>query len=111
MLVSYARGIRSDAFSLAQPRSLRPPALHYTQFPSHLTECLERELELLGCVRRGHNRSHARPIARDGRKCDALHEHTFLKEPVRQLHRERAVADNHRRDRALAEARIEPQTV
>ena len=42
-------------------------------------------------------------------KRDALREHALLEQPIRQPHRERAVAGNDRRDRAFAEPGIEPE--
>ena len=42
-------------------------------------------------------------------KRDALREDALLEQPIRQLHRQRAVADDDRRDRALADAGVEAE--
>ena len=60
-------------------------------------------------MRRRHERADARFVARDGRKRDALREHAFLKQPIRQLHRKGALTRDHRRDRTLAEAGVESE--
>ena len=44
-------------------------------------------------------------------KRDALREHARFEQVIRQLHRQRSVADDDRRDRALAEAGIEAERV
>ena len=59
-------------------------------------------------VRGRDDRPHAGLVARDGREGDALREDALVEQPVRQLHRQRAVADDHRRDRALAEPVLNP---
>ena len=46
---------------------------------------------------------------RHGREADALGEHALLEQPIGQRHRERRLADDHRRDRALAGARVEAE--
>src|SRR5262245_55202681 len=72
-------------------------------------ETVERELQLVVRVRGGHDRPHARLVLRDGWKRNALREHALLEEPIRERHRQRPVADDHRRDRTLAGARIEAE--
>ena len=74
-----------------------------------LREHVERELQLVARVRGRDDGADARLVARDGRKRDALREDALLEQPVRQLHRQRALADDHRRDRALAQAGVEAE--
>src|SRR3989442_10369387 len=76
-----------------------------------LAEHVERELQLVARVRRRDDRSDARLLGRYGWKRDALREHALPEEPIRQLHRERAVADDDRRDRALAQAGVEAERI
>src|SRR5690242_18096412 len=74
-----------------------------------LLERVECELELVTRMRGRDDRADARLAARDGRKRDALSEHAFSEEAIRQLHRERVLADDHRRNRTFTGAGIEPQ--
>ena len=60
-------------------------------------------------MRRGHDRADARPVPRYGRKRNALREDAVGEEPIRQRHRQRAVPDDHRCDRALADAGVEAE--
>ena len=60
-------------------------------------------------MRGGDDRADASLVARDRRKSDPLREHAFLKQPVRQLHRERPVAGDDRRNGTLAQAGVEAQ--
>src|SRR4029079_16891341 len=79
------------------------------QLQTDLLERIECELQLVAAMRGGDNRADARCVAGDGRKRDALREHPFCEEPVGERHRKRAVTEDDRRDRALAEAGVEPQ--
>ena len=77
--------------------------------PADAAEHVECELQILARMRGGDDGPHARFVARDGRKRDALREDAGLEQPIRQRHRRGAVADEDRRDRALADAGVEAQ--
>ena len=53
------------------------------------------------------DRADARFVTRNGRKPDGLRKDTRLEQPIRQRIGRRAVAGNHRSNRALADARVE----
>src|SRR5262245_13411183 len=80
-----------------------------SQLPADFLEDVERELELFARVRRGDDRAYARLVARDGRKGDALREHPFSEEAIRQLHRERAFAHDDGCNGTLARAGVQPE--
>src|SRR5207245_1263934 len=72
-------------------------------------EGVERELQLFARMRRRHDRANPRLVSRNRRKSDSLRENAFFEQSVRQLHRQRGVTDDHRRDRTLAEAGVEAE--
>src|SRR5206468_8407670 len=80
-----------------------------SELPPNLAEHVERELELLARMNSRHDRADARFVAGHSRIRNTLREHALFEQTVRQLHRQRAVADDNRRDRALAEAGIESE--
>ena len=57
----------------------------------------------------GHNRANPGFSLGNGRKADTLGKDAFLEEPVGETHRQRCIADDDGRDRALAGSRVEPQ--
>src|SRR5690606_2474389 len=101
-----ARAVGSAGFQYGPPADLYEPELL-----SDLREGVERVLQVLPRVRRRDDGADARLVAGDGREGDPLREHPLLEEPVRQRHRLRAVAGDDRRDRALADPRVEPEAL
>jgi hypothetical protein len=64
-------------------------------------------LKVVACVGGRDDRADARFVTRNGRKPDGLGKDTRLEQPIRQQIGLRAIACNHRRNRALADARVE----
>src|SRR6478672_7474445 len=87
----------------------RPRRSNNSEFAADLCEFVERELQFVARVSGSDDRPDARFVARDRRERDALGEDAFVEQTVRQLHGARAFADDHRRDRALAEAGVEAE--
>src|SRR5262249_28027652 len=75
----------------------------------YLSKDVQRELKFLAGVRSRDNRPDPGPVARHRRERDALREHTFLEQPVRELHGKGALADDDRRHGAFAEPGVEAQ--
>src|SRR5438309_11295377 len=67
-------------------------------------EPVERELQFVARVGCRHDGTHPRLVARHRRTPEALRDTAFLEQSIGQLHRQRSVADDDRRDRALADA-------
>src|SRR5206468_1630307 len=80
-----------------------------TELRADLPECVESELKLVACVRRGNDRANACLPLRDGREPDPLREHPFVEQPIGERHRQCAITDDHRRNRTLAEPRIKTE--
>src|SRR6187549_3910182 len=74
-------------------------------------EGVQRVLQILARVRGGHERPDSGLVARDGREGDRLGEHALLEQAVRKSIGFGAVAGDHRRDRALAQAGVEAKTL
>src|SRR5207249_5971463 len=84
-------------------------SMYDSELAADFRERVERELQLVAGVRGGDDRADASLVARDGRIADPLCEDAFLKQPVRQLHRERPLAGDDRRNGTLAQAGVEAQ--
>src|SRR5436190_23680130 len=82
---------------------------HQAQLAADLLEPVERELQVLARVSRGHDGADAGLVTRDRRERDRLREYAFFEQAVRQLVRLLAVTRDHRCDRALAEAGVESE--
>ena len=76
-------------------------------FPTFRNTSSARSSSALVCVDATIVRTRALPFGHRG-KPDARRQHAFIEQLARQLVRQRGLADNHRRDRRLADARVEP---
>src|SRR3954468_14600063 len=92
-----------------QRSSAMSESLDQAELPAHLLERVEARLEIVARVLAGHDRAHAGLVQRDrrenhGRGEDALHE-----QPGGESLRPGCLARDDRRDRRLADARVEPK--
>src|SRR5438128_8544161 len=84
-------------------------ASHEMQLAADLGKDVEGTLQILARMRGRDDRPDAGLVPRHGRKPDALREHPVGKQAIGERHRQGAVTDDHRGDRALAHAGVEAQ--
>src|SRR5262245_16321341 len=84
-------------------------AFEDSKLPPDIGKGLECQLQLGSCMRSSHDGANPGLVVRHSRESDALGEDPLLEQAIGQSHRQSGFADDHRSDRAFAEAGIEAE--